>query len=263
MSLEAKGLLCFILSLPDDWTLYKSWAMEKLSVGRRVLDRCLIEIEKSGYLAKFEIVRSNDGRYSGNGYVFYDENICTKRTNASVQNVQPSSVHSPCTANVHLLSTNKIPSTNNTTNTNSHAEQSSASFEAIDDSFKQKEQPKEKTGAKKERSVIYGRCVDEYFRWHEKLLNIKPQFDGSDGASMHQAIKYLRSMEDGDDNIFKNFSAVLSGFDRWDKFHQGQTRMRQINSNLTNIINQLKNGKSNSKATLAGIAAEMAKRNYE
>lgn len=98
----------------------------------------------------------------------------------------------------------------------------------------------------KDKDKIYNRLTKFYFAWHEKKVGIKPQFDGSDGKSLNSIITYLESVESGAENVFKNFTALLSNYDQWDKFHRGQTRIRQINANLTNIINHLKNSKNGS-----------------
>jgi hypothetical protein len=109
-------------------------------------------------------------------------------------------------------------------------------------------------------SGLYQSLSKMYFEWHQKRLDIKPQFDGSDGTALKQIIKYFETLEAGSENIEKNFSALLSNFDKWDKFHQGQTRLRQINSNLTNIINTLKNGKATNGITKDGLIEAYRKR---
>jgi len=93
-------------------------------------------------------------------------------------------------------------------------------------------------------SGIYQSCIDLYFKWHEDKLGGKPQFDASDGKGLKAAIKHFNTLEAGDEAVLKNFNALLSNYDKWDKWHRTQTRLRQINSNLTNIINVLKNGQS-------------------
>lgn len=92
-------------------------------------------------------------------------------------------------------------------------------------------------------SGLYTSCLDLYFKWHESKLGAKPQFDGGDGMGLKAIIKHFNTLEAGDEAVLKNFNALLSSYDKWDKWHRGNTRLRQINSNLTNIINLLKNGK--------------------
>ena len=72
MSFEAKGVLCFVLSLPEDWVVHKSQIIKTFSIGRTTLNRCFSEIEKEGYLLSFDHVRKS-GKYNGKAYIFYDE----------------------------------------------------------------------------------------------------------------------------------------------------------------------------------------------
>lgn len=121
------------------------------------------------------------------------------------------------------------------------------------DKIRKEEKIIDKKRTPEQSSGLHQSLIKLYFEWHEKKIGIKPQFDGSDGTALKQIIKYFESLESGEENVIKNFSALLSNFDKWDKFHKGQTRLRQINSNLTNIINLLKNGKS---ITRNGITKE-------
>lgn len=98
---------------------------------------------------------------------------------------------------------------------------------------------------------VYPEAVKLYFDFYEELNSVKPKFDAADGKSLKVIISYLKSLhkdkKDGSDQneyILKNLKYI---FDNWHKqvdFVRNQTKMTQINSNLNNIINKLKNGKS-------------------
>ena len=72
LSFEAKGFLCYILSLPDDWIIYKSKIQKDYNIGRTKLDRVLKELKSEGYMAEIEMVRNDKGKFSGVNYLFYD-----------------------------------------------------------------------------------------------------------------------------------------------------------------------------------------------
>ena len=62
MSMEARGLLLFMLSLPDDWDFHKSWLQDQcLGWGRDKLAKILKELEVCGYLIR-TARRSEDQR---------------------------------------------------------------------------------------------------------------------------------------------------------------------------------------------------------
>jgi len=77
MSLDTKGLLCYILSKPDDWIVYKRQLMKEFNIGRTMMDRMFKEMEGSGYLVVSKMLRGEDGSFKGNAYLFYDQSIFT------------------------------------------------------------------------------------------------------------------------------------------------------------------------------------------
>jgi hypothetical protein len=72
LSLEALGIICFILQLPDDWVLRKSHLMKLFNIGRDKTDRIFKELKSKGYIADVVRVRNADGRYDGVHYLVYD-----------------------------------------------------------------------------------------------------------------------------------------------------------------------------------------------
>lgn len=71
LSLQAKGLYCYIVSLPEDWVIYKSEIMKHHSNGRAAFETAWQELEEAGYLVGADQVRK-DGKFMGRDYVFYD-----------------------------------------------------------------------------------------------------------------------------------------------------------------------------------------------
>jgi len=95
---------------------------------------------------------------------------------------------------------------------------------------------------REDKSSLYTKIIDIYSLWFFNKFKTKIQFDGSDGKAVKKIISYLESNEAGDENVIKNFTVVLNNYDQWDKFYKKQTRIRQIESNLSNIITSFKNG---------------------
>ncbi len=107
LSFKAKGFLCYILSLPDDWILHKSFVMKEFGIGRDALNSIFKELESEGYLISTNMVTDDSGRFKGKNYLFYDEPVATKEIDTDAG--FPSTVH-PSTANQQLQSTynNKV-----------------------------------------------------------------------------------------------------------------------------------------------------------
>lgn len=109
-----------------------------------------------------------------------------------------------------------------------------------------------KVKVKKEKpanSPLYVEMIKIYSDWYNEKFKLKIQFDGSDGQALKRIINYLKANEAGDENVIKNFKAVLNSYDHWDKFQKRMTRLRQIESNLSNIITSFKNGKTEQFST--------------
>ena len=109
MSFEAKGMLCYILSLPDDWILHTTKLMSDFKIGRHYLKRCFGEIEKCGYMAKVGIVKGKGGRFEGYSYMFYDTPIISPCADLPYADF-------PHTEEQHLLITNNNKELINTNN---------------------------------------------------------------------------------------------------------------------------------------------------
>jgi hypothetical protein len=54
LSLEAKALLAYLLSLPENWEVRHDQLQRKLAVGRKLLDRCFRELIAARYVARDE-----------------------------------------------------------------------------------------------------------------------------------------------------------------------------------------------------------------
>lgn len=71
LSFEATGLLCFLLSLPSDWAIHKSWLQkQKINCGRDKLTRLVAELEDAGYI-KREVAQLDSGKLNGFDWYVY------------------------------------------------------------------------------------------------------------------------------------------------------------------------------------------------
>jgi DnaD/phage-associated family protein len=72
LSLKAKGLLSFMLSLPDEWDYSVKGLVSCLKEGRDGIQAALMELEKYGYL-KRERARTAGGKLSGAIYTVWEK----------------------------------------------------------------------------------------------------------------------------------------------------------------------------------------------
>jgi len=71
MSLKAKGLLVYLLSLPTDWVIYKSEIQNHHTDGRDSVASAFKELEIRGYILSIEI-RNSKGHFKGFNYIVYE-----------------------------------------------------------------------------------------------------------------------------------------------------------------------------------------------
>lgn len=100
-------------------------------------------------------------------------------------------------------------------------------------------------------------AVGVYFDFYKNLNGVSPKFDGADGKALNQIISYFTKIHKDDVKSGKTektlnqfvLDALKYIFDNWGlqvDFIRNQTKMTQINSNLNNIINKLRNAKAKS-----------------
>lgn len=107
---------------------------------------------------------------------------------------------------------------------------------------------------KREKTDLYSRLIDMYFKWMTKVKGITPKIDGAEGKSLKSIITYLRSNTKDDEEAYQSMRIIFVRWDKLDPFHQKQLKLSQINSNLVNILNTLKNGQQTNNNKQAGIS---------
>ena len=73
LCLGAKGLLGYLLSLPGNWQVRHDQLQHKLRVGRKLLNKLLLKLEKAGYLDRDEEqARDEQNRFLPYNYIVRD-----------------------------------------------------------------------------------------------------------------------------------------------------------------------------------------------
>lgn len=94
---------------------------------------------------------------------------------------------------------------------------------------------------------VYPKCMELYNNFIIARTGVGAKINPATGAAMKKIITYLTSQIKDKEKIStevpRAFEYVFMHFDRWDAFHKGQLNLNQIESNLVNIINAIRNGK--------------------
>lgn len=132
LSWKAKGLLCYLLSLPNDWRLYLKELVKHSSDGMTATRSAIAELVQYGYMVK-QITKGESGRFSGYEYIVYEipqeipsaespelENLKSDEPSAESPELENLKSENPKSENLTLLINNITD--NNITNTTTNEE---------------------------------------------------------------------------------------------------------------------------------------------
>ena len=71
LSLKAKGLMFYLLSKPDTWTIRKRNLVSSCSNGREAVEGAIAELREKGYLTLVKVI--TNGKLNGSYYILNDE----------------------------------------------------------------------------------------------------------------------------------------------------------------------------------------------
>lgn len=118
LSLEAIGLLSYLLSLPHDWVIYKTNLHEQLNIGKDKLSTAFKSLQDSGYILSVK-------KHGENGKIEYEHIVYDKPYNGEPHTAQPHTAQ-PCTekpCTVKPLTVNPPLQSTNKQNTNKQSKQ--------------------------------------------------------------------------------------------------------------------------------------------
>lgn len=144
LSWRAKGLLAYMLSMPDDWQFYVNELHKHAKDGKDSTRSALKELEQYGYLVIEKNNRSEKGKFSTNNYFLHERPL--------------SDTGKPQRATRHgqTATTNNKETNNNHTNNNKEREKKEISpqLDTNDIPKDLKEKPKKKSSAKRKKVGI-------------------------------------------------------------------------------------------------------------
>lgn len=74
LSMKARGLLAYVLSLPEDWDFTVAGLSVAAGMGKAAVNSGLHELESAGYLTR-RMLRAEDGTFLDIEYTFYEQSL--------------------------------------------------------------------------------------------------------------------------------------------------------------------------------------------
>ena len=256
VSLKAMGLFLYFKSKPKDWRFSTLRIQKDVSDGLFAIRKAMKELEEVGLLERKK-TKNENGQFEIN-YIFNEtvsENPTTEKPKSEIK--KPSSRVLKSADGKTNDGKTEIGKPNN----NKKKEEVKKKKEKIiqeevslsGESGLFPEEPKTPS-ASNDDGKLYSKMVDLYFNWFKDLNGgIPPKFGKADGSAMKQIINYFKYIhkqanngKDEVEEVILMFTYILTNWGKIDPFLQKQTKLIQINGNIQNIINDLKNGKRNS-----------------
>ena len=100
LSFEARGALVMLLSMPDDWSVNKSWLIKQTKAGRDKVTSIIKELELCGYMSK-RTTHDKLGKITGIEWHVYPHDTVERITRRTVE---PSYGETPTTKETSLES---------------------------------------------------------------------------------------------------------------------------------------------------------------
>lgn len=107
--------------------------------------------------------------------------------------------------------------------------------------------------------------VSVYMDFFRNQAGVDARMSPAEGVAMKRIITYLKreSNEQTEDGALSAWRYILTHWNRLDDFLQERKRLSQIDKNLTEIIDQLKNNAKKSKQSAAKATASDIRRSIE
>ena len=256
VSLKAMGLFLYLKSKPKDWRFSTLRIQKDFSDGLFAIRKAMKELEEVGLLERKK-TKNEKGQFEIN-YIFNEtvsENPTTEKPKSEIKKpssrVRKSADGKTNNGKTEIGNPNNKKNNEEVKNKKEKIIQEEVSLSGESGLFP--EEPKTPS-ASNDDGKLYSKMVDLYFNWFKDLNGgIPPKFGKADGSAMKQIINYFKYIhkqanngKDEVEEVILMFTYILTNWAKIDPFLQKQTKLIQINGNIQNIINDLKNGKRNS-----------------
>ena len=91
---------------------------------------------------------------------------------------------------------------------------------------------------------LYALFLDEWFAFYHRQFGLSPKFTGADGKALKQIITYLTSNSADEEEALATWLYLLQHWGKLDEFHQRNTDLKYINSQLNKILQNANRGNS-------------------
>lgn len=250
ISEKAKGIYAMVMAFPDDWDFSIKGLVSVCNGGESSIRAGIKELIKNGYVL-VEKQRNSNGTLGSVSYTFLEtKNDFPNLDYPRVENqhVDNPNVDNQAQYNIEeLISNNKV--LNNEKNNNNLNIIPDQNFSNFDGSQKKE--------VKKKEDSLYHVALDLYYTFHKEQTGAVCVITSKEGKKIKELIKFceVNAKQKNkdicgaalDNAILYSIQWLFSNYNKWgNQFHKS-IKLEMIVSNLSDIINNIKNGATTNK----------------
>ena len=120
LTIEERGVLIYLLSLPEDWVFYKKNLWKQINIGRDKFYKIWSNLSKYGYIVSVKIIDTNSNLIIGYSHVVYEEPVLDESGLLNVGDTENQDYREPVPIQSNNSQSNKLQNNNleNTISTN-------------------------------------------------------------------------------------------------------------------------------------------------
>jgi hypothetical protein len=108
LTIEERGVLIYLLSLPEDWVIYKYNIWKQMNIGRDKFFKIWVNLVKYGYITTIKIFRENSNLIAGYVHTVYEEPFCVESDNMEIGLTKNQVVREPVAIQSTNLQSNNL-----------------------------------------------------------------------------------------------------------------------------------------------------------
>jgi hypothetical protein len=75
LTIEERGVLIYLLSLPEDWVIYKKYIWKDINIGRDKFNRVWTNLVNYGYIVSIKVIDTTTNLIVGYNHIVYEESV--------------------------------------------------------------------------------------------------------------------------------------------------------------------------------------------
>jgi hypothetical protein len=85
LSIEERGVLIYLLSLPENWAIYKKYIWKDINIGRDKFNKVWKSLVEYGYITTEKVFDGNTNLITGYNHIVYEEPVILTIGNTDIQ----------------------------------------------------------------------------------------------------------------------------------------------------------------------------------